>query len=70
MNPDFEPQKAFRLIDSRGVDTIDKYDLTNFIRSQHVNCQLEEGMQIILEFDSTRAGSVLAYDDFCQMVLP
>lgn len=40
MNCDFCPEKAFKLLDSRGINSIDAYDVVNLLRRNYITVTL------------------------------
>ena len=69
MHYDFEPLKAFDLLDSRKIGRVDAHDLLQFLRDNFVVADLQDGMDIVREFDANNDGA-LCFSEFAQMCLP
>jgi hypothetical protein len=67
--PDFDPMRAFNLIDVNGVGALDTINIIEFLRKHYVNLEVEETQDIIREYDATMDG-MLTFAEFSQFVLP
>jgi EF-hand domain pair len=69
MYQDFEPSKAFELIDQDQDGQIDEHDIVGFLKSNYLKINKEEAAAIIKEFDADMDGS-MSYKEFCSFCLP
>ena len=63
-HPEFDPYKAFCLLDTRAAGKIDAYDIVDFLRKNYVSADLKDGQDIIREYDSS-SDNQLDFNEFC-----
>lgn len=68
-HPDFEPFKAFELINDDKSGSLDVAQFMEFFKKQYLNPDQEVVESMINEFDGEQRKS-LGFDEFCQMILP
>lgn len=69
MKHDFEPRKAFNLIDVDCRGSLDADALSQFLNKNYCTCSKQDAEDIIKEYDSD-LNKKLSYEEFCQLVLP
>lgn len=52
MHYEFEPLKAFSLLDTRRVGQVDAMDIVQFLRDRSVVADFKDGSQIVEEYDA------------------
>lgn len=55
---EFEPFKAFSLIDASGNGKIDSYEIVDFLKKHFVSADLEDARAIIREYDASNDGTL------------
>lgn len=69
MHYEFEPTKAFNLLDSRKIGYVDAHDITQFLKAHYVSAEFEDAQKIVTEYDANLDGT-LTFAEFSQLVLP
>ena len=54
-------------MDSRKVQQVDSYDIVNYLRSNYVNCQLDDAEMIVMAHSELK---YLDFEDFARIILP
>lgn len=65
---DFDPYTAFKRIDSRLKNSIDEFDIVDFLKVNSIYCTYNEARFIIYFYDQTNKG-YLNYAEFLNLVL-
>lgn len=66
---DFDPKKAFELLDTSRCGHIDPVNIVEFLVRHYVQVDLNDAAEIIREFDASMDGT-LEFLEFCQFLLP
>jgi|DEB19_MinimDraft_2_1074335.scaffolds.fasta_scaffold108786_2 Ca2+-binding EF-hand superfamily protein len=69
MHYDFEPQKAFALIDVDNDGSINAEEVQTFLLKHNIDVDPKEIKNVIYDYDSNNDGE-LGLPEFCQLTLP
>ena len=69
MHPDFEPMKAFQLVDEQKKGALDSAAIVAYLQKHHVKAEDADGDDIVQEYDGDE-DLALNFDEWCQLVLP
>ena len=61
---DFEPMKAFKLLDVDNNDSVSGEEIVNFLKKHHVSVGMEEVNDLIFDYDADSEGRI-GFNEFC-----